>query len=89
MVCGLETLMLPLTVVAAAEEDDSLAISIPFNLVIVTITVMVDCLPYRKRVSILLCTIHFIGINIATLAAAIDIKLVIVSGQCCNSPESF
>ena len=51
---GLETLVLPLTLVAAAADGDSLLLFIPFNLVIIAAAVLVGCWPHRKRARIMI-----------------------------------
>ena len=78
--CGLESLVLPLTVVAASINDDSLVLSIPLNLLIITALVLVACWPYRNQSAIALCTIHLITIVIATFGVAVDIESLVLSG---------
>jgi len=80
--CGLEMLVLPLSVVAAGVGDFSLILSIPLNTSLVLAILLTACIPYQRRASIALCGIHLIGIAIAAIAAAIEIESVMVSGAC-------
>lgn len=80
ILCGVEAMVFPLTLLAAVADDDTLMLSLPLNMSLVMVILLVGCLPYRRRASIALCTIHLIGISIATMAAAIEIQSVIVTG---------
>ena len=78
--CGLESLVLPLSFVAAAADDDTLLLSVPFNVAIIAAAAFVAFSRRRQRALSGLCIVHLIGISGATIAAAIEIESVIVSG---------
>lgn len=80
VLCGVEFVSLVLTVLAGVLDDDSFLVSIPVNVIIVFAAVLVGCWPFRRRATIVLCLIHLIGCAFATLAAAIEIESVVVSG---------
>ena len=88
--CCLEALVLPLTLVAAAAEDDTLVVSIPFNLVIVTSAVLLACWPYQRRAAIAICVIHIFGIVIATFSphTLVDISSWSCTNRYLNSRSS-
>jgi hypothetical protein len=77
---AVEMLALPLSIVAAMHDDDSLLLSVPFQGILIVAGVLAVFAPSWQRVSRALCGIHLIGLAIAMVAAAIDIESVVMSG---------
>lgn len=78
--CGLELLVFPLTLVAGAVNDDTFLLSIPFNATLLTLIAVVGCWPHRQKAAVVICAIHILGMLVATVAAAIEIESVVVTG---------
>jgi hypothetical protein len=76
ILAGVEFFALPLSFLAAAADDDSLALSIPLNVIVIGAAVLVALAPSIRHASIVLLVLHLLGIVATTICTAFEVESV-------------